>query len=467
MLIPKTRHEYYLAVISGNDYPTFPPKAREEMYLAKLAGREVDVPNPKTPKERAYYNIINDIKFEPENRWQTFVAAANDDSITAPVPRTREEIWWSTITLSQEVIVEYIGSLPATLQTVEGYLESYKIYGNAVQDGTPTPENPVDVVGCGVKTENLIEATILDANISNNGQVIRYISQNVFNICVAKVEEGETYCFFNRTGPYGLYSSYPTIGTNSVDGTRHFESTITIPIGTHYIAVRGDYGADMMVVQGTTPPTSYEPYGYKLPLTANGVEHPIYLGEVQTTRKIKKHEFTGQETFYASSQTSVFYTTAIANSCNKTAIYNTGCIINAYKIRKQSTAANLLDGELTTDSNGFLWFRNYDYATLADFQSYLRQQYANGTPVTVWYVLATEETGIVNEPLMKIGDYADIIDNTQAGVQIPTAAGTTVIDYNGTPTPDKVELTYKTLKRAYISADDKVYQDPNGQLLGG
>lgn len=139
MLIPKNRHEYYLAVISGNDYPTFPPKIREEQYLAKLAGREVDVPIPRTPKERAYYNIINDIKFEPENRWQTFVAAANDDSITAPIPRPREEIWWSNISLSHEVIVKYVGTLPATLRTVEGYLESYKIYGNTVQDsGTTT-----------------------------------------------------------------------------------------------------------------------------------------------------------------------------------------------------------------------------------------------------------------------------------------------------------------------------------------
>lgn len=157
MLIPKNRHEYYLAVISGNDYPTFPPKTREELYLAKLAGREVDVPIPKTPKERAYYNIINDIKFEPENRWQTFVAAANDDSITAPIPRTREEIWWSNISLSHEVIVEYVGTLPATLQTVAGYLESYKIYGNTVQDGTPTPENPIMPSGCGVRTENLCD----------------------------------------------------------------------------------------------------------------------------------------------------------------------------------------------------------------------------------------------------------------------------------------------------------------------
>lgn len=39
----------------------------------------------------------------------------------------------------------------------------------------------------------------------------------------------------------------------------------------------------------------YEPYGYKLPLTVNGVEYPIYLGEVETTRKIRKLVLTGRK----------------------------------------------------------------------------------------------------------------------------------------------------------------------------
>lgn len=186
---------------------------------------------------------------------------------------------------------------------------------------------------------------------------------------------------------------------------------------------------------------------YKIPILSANITTNVYLGEVPTTRKIKKYEFTGNETFYASSQTSVFYTTAISNLCNKTVTYNTGCIINAYKIRKQSTAANLLDGEFTTDANAYLWFRNYDYATLADFQSYLATQYANGTPVTVWYVLATEETGIVNEPLRKIGNYADTLSMTQAGVQIPTntSPSTTTIDILTTLPPSLLYVEYNTL----------------------
>ena len=76
-------------------------------------------------------------------------------------------------------------------------------------------------------------------------------------------------------------------------------------------------------------------------------------------------------------------------------------------------------------------------------QAFLAQQYANGTPVTVWYVLATPETGIVNEPIRKIGDYADTLSYEQAGVQIPTLHGTTVIDVDTTPKPSQMYIKYK------------------------
>lgn len=370
MLIPKNRHEYYLAVIGGNDYPTFPPKTREEQYLAKLAGREVDVPIPKTPKERAYYNIINDIKFEPENRWQTFVAAANDDSITAPVPRTREEIWWSTITLSQEVIVEYTGTLPATLTgTKAGYLESYKIYGNTVQDGTPTPENPIVPSGCGE----------LEITGAHAGQ-------------------------------------------------------------------------------------------YKLPILSNSAVTNIYLGESQTTRQIRKLVLTGEETFVVAN-THIFridlagYLRELGETIAISTHYT--CVPNVSSV-SGLTSDNVISFLVSSSGNNYMYIRDTAFNSNIDsLKAFLAAQYANGTPVTVWYVLAELETGIVNEPLMKIGDYADTIDSTQTTVQIPTAADTTVIDYDGTLKPDKVELTYKTVERVYISADDKVYQDLNGQLLGG
>jgi hypothetical protein len=101
-------------------------------------------------------------------------------------------------------------------------------------------------------------------------------------------------------------------------------------------------------------------------------------------------------------------------------------------------------------NNGtIIWFEleRDQYSTkeyqLAAFKQWLAAQYANGTPVTVWYVLAEPETGIVNEPLMKIGDYADTISMEQAGVQIPTLNGQTVIDVDTTLKPSEVYIKYQ------------------------
>lgn len=46
-------------------------------------------------------------------------------------------------------IDEISGVTPLRFKSRGGYLQDYRIYGNTVQNGTPTPENPVEVQGCG------------------------------------------------------------------------------------------------------------------------------------------------------------------------------------------------------------------------------------------------------------------------------------------------------------------------------
>ena len=79
--------------------------------------------------------------------------------------------------------------------------------------------------------------------------------------------------------------------------------------------------------------------------------------------------------------------------------------------------------------------------TLADFKAYLAAQYTAGTPVTIWHILAEPETGIVNEPLHKIGDYADAISFAQAGVTIPTLPGNNTFSVDTTLQPSQVSIT--------------------------
>lgn len=84
-----------------------------------------------------------------------------------------------------------------------------------------------------------------------------------------------------------------------------------------------------------------------------------------------------------------------------------------------------------------MYIKDDTYTSTVDFKSYLQQQYAAGTPVTVWYVLSSATTGIVNEPLCKIGDYADTLSTS-----IPTTDGANVIDVGTTLKPSEVSANY-------------------------
>lgn len=236
------------------------------------------------------------------------------------------------------VWAETEGALPLTVNANGELLTDYKIYGNTVQDGTPTPENPIVPSGCGE----------LETTGAHAGQ-------------------------------------------------------------------------------------------YKLPLTANGVEHSIYLGEVETTRIIKKLVLTGTDAdgiwTASTARAGSFYTKIGVNEIIGVALCDRA--VNA------KTLADYNYGNIYVEKSGIsviinLWLFNAAI-TLTDFRSYLAAQYANGTPVTIWYVLTEPETGIVNEPLMKIGDYADEI----SGTGLPTLNSVTVYDCDLAVKPSKMYVKYR------------------------
>lgn len=187
---------------------------------------------------------------------------------------------------------------------------------------------------------------------------------------------------------------------------------------------------------------------YKILISSANTTTPVYLGEVETTRKIRKLVLTGEETWYLYSTNDVhqFYTqdTAIGGDASSSA-YST---ITPYGMTASNRKGDY--GCYTVTRGNEIAFQMYgsrvDIPTQTEWKAYLAAQYAAGTPVTVWYVLATPETGIINEPLMKIGDYADTLSMEQAGVEIPTVNGTTVIDVDTKVEPSNIYIKYKSNK---------------------
>ncbi len=180
---------------------------------------------------------------------------------------------------------------------------------------------------------------------------------------------------------------------------------------------------------------------WAIPITCAGQTTSVYLGQTPTVRRIKKRVFDGTETWVLWNYLTavMFYTPVTDGTGNQV-------VSSHFGTRKSGSFPIVGNVVYNGDSNKNMIFRMLDDTTIttADgFKAWLAAQYANGTPVTVWYILANEETAIVNEPLAKIGDYADELSSADAAVTIPTARGQNVLTVDTDLQPSEMTITYR------------------------
>jgi hypothetical protein len=204
------------------------------------------------------------------------------------------------------------------------------------------------------------------------------------------------------------------------------------------------------VQNGTPTPTNpvsvqgvgeFDSGQYKIPISSGGTTTNIYLGSTQSVRKIKKLVFTGQENWLKWQSTTIYY---MPMSGYMLAEGNITQICTHYQPYEQTSVSSTVpDGYCTfrsiNDSNTRILISDSNCANVNEFKAYLTAQYIAGAPVTVWYVLTTPETATVNEPLMKIGDYADTLSNATA---IPTTEGANSITVDTTVQPSEFTATW-------------------------
>lgn len=179
---------------------------------------------------------------------------------------------------------------------------------------------------------------------------------------------------------------------------------------------------------------------WTIPITCAGQTVPVYLGQVQTVRRIKKFVLTKNYTWQKRNDSNVFYTFLASPN-----VY-TECLCSHYlAINTLVNPATMPTGRCTCKAGAgtVVFIKDDNYTTVDDFKAYIQQQYVAGTPVTVWYVLATPTTEIVNEPLAKIGEYADELHSTDAGVTIPTINGQNVLTVDTPIQPSEMTIKYR------------------------
>ena len=363
----------------------------------------------------------------------------NSGSTALPYEPYSSEVWHDIPYYVHNTSTDTITTLPADIYP-NAATATVGLKGQVVQSGTPTPDNPIMPEGTGERTGNLFNPyTVVNGYYTSNtdGELkpaSNYVSSDYIEV------EGNTNYYITPI-PSGNWGAWYDENKTYISGIS-FYNIKKSPVNAKYVRLtvssgnNPDYATNFMIAKSSVS-IPYEPYGYKLPISSASITTPVYLGEVQTTRKIKKLVLTGEETGWQmrSSEPSNEFFCSKAN-LGISALGGYG-VCNVYQYTIGSSFGELNDKEfiITTTNVGF---RDLWVSTAGAWIYFLQQQYANGTPVTIWYVLANEETGIVNEPLMKIGGYADEVSN----VSIPVTAGGDTLSVDTTVQPSEITANY-------------------------
>lgn len=351
-------------------------------------------------------------------------------------------------------VKELTGIPPLSIRSNGTMLLDYLISGNMSQTGTPTPDNPIQPQETGERTENLSLVNLLTGSaLSIRDQFnalytdMIYDTDTQYTISLnftgdAPTTNGVFKICFTYTDGTTTKSGWITTSNRTNSLTSQSGKTVkNISITNYNYPVTNSEMKNIMLNTGSTA-LPYEPYGYKITISSANTTTPVYLGEVETTRKIKKLVLTGSETFYRDKERTNswrFYSAPLVS-----ANYNLSICSHFVYIGTR--------GVNDTDDIGFSLFSASQFGcrcpksvanTVNEFKAWLAAQYAAGTPVIIWYILATPETAVVNEPLRKIGNYADTLSYEQAGVHIPTLHGNTVIDVETTLKPSQMYIKYQ------------------------
>lgn len=330
-------------------------------------------------------------------------------------------------------------------------LTDYSFEGQCSQDSTPTPTVPVEVEEFGDKTVNLYnDSTTTDGYhiYWNNGNP--YPDANAATSDYIPVTPGTTYSLSAAIYIAGYDSNKTFLGTWSSSSSSwsktggNLNSSITPTNDCYYLKLiaynKATLHNNFMLNEGSTV-LPYEPYGkYKIPITSAGQTQNIILSEPLrkigdyadtvdsegvVTRKIKKLVLNGTESWNVTSVTG-------ATRFNRyiSGITDKRGLCSHYKWLAQTGGTNHY-----YSSTNYLFIFSETLATEADFKSWLAAQYAAGTPVTVYYVLATPTTESVTAPT------------------IPTSSGFSNIEIGTSLAPSK--FTYD-LGKMFMPQEEKV-----------
>ena len=441
---PGTVYTQLIKDILNGTTPDKEPKNILARFIYSLYISDLGDPYPRYELAKLLYWKLHDITPTKSGSILTVTIDGKEDYMTINTDLSR--LWYKVCFGSK---TDVITDFPYIFNTMQTKLSDWELFGNTEVSRTPTPDNPVIPEGTGERTGNLAD-TIMGGISTTDG------SDTVYNSTQSQVRSQYILCIPNTrytvsANKYPVQSFIAFYNDNKEYISRTSgmpltqERIVEVPDNAVYMRATFVHATDeqlypysdgvrIMLNLGSTA-IPYEPYGYKIPISSAGQTTTVYLGEVETTRRIKKLVLTGEESGWQ--KNTVPENNAYYRTISGYYRYNGLCSHYATVDSARAETGIFFGGNIN-----FLTKLSDEIDTVDKWKSYLAAQYAAGTPVTVWYVLAAEETAVVNEPLMKIGEYADSMSRTQTGIDIPTVIGQNTLDVLTTVKPSSMRIEY-------------------------
>ena len=313
------------------------------------------------------------------------------------------------------------------------------IYGNSIQNGTPTPTSPVEIQSVGERTKNLINLPIWttktlngititlnsDGSFTANGTATAnayfneiILSDNLKNnqkytiSCSITGDSSATYQFFMPSSAvsspkYNI--SKGTTFTAAASGKVKFSFVVYKGITVNNLVFKPQ------LEEGSTA-TDYEPYGYKIPITvSNGtttnttniyLKEPLrkigdtadYLDLVnkKVVRNVKELILNGTENWTKYTTVNNHYQLIVGDNYFSR---DTNSILSNYYIKATSGSYNssLNYAVISADANR-IRFKDKDISTIEDWKNKLVGYADSNKPLKVIYQLANETEENIEVP---------------------------------------------------------------------
>jgi hypothetical protein len=365
-----------------------------------------------------------------------------------------------------KVLTLITGKPPIKLASSTGDdIVDYKVYGESIQEATPSPTAPVEVESVGEKTKNLFDinsaTSISPINVNStiqkvNGNFVikRYNTTNAMGLYFDYHFKAGKYALkidylntnYSPKSSYIMYFADKSIcvDTSSV-GYRNTVKKLNIPedmtvqivIYTNDNNVVGNECTFSIMLSEGYNDIPYEPFGYKIPITVSGNGEPIttniYLDEPlrkignaadyidfensKVVRKIKKKQLTKADVLYTISGITGFYSYNFLDSGYSR--------IKGLSNREKTFTESWKDGTtlwLGVNTPVVYWIgilTKLGFTTLAEMNAWLKEN-------ETWIYWATKTP-------------------TETTITLPTLQtneGTNIIEVNTAVTPSNMEINY-------------------------